>query len=139
MKATLKLDRNMRLIGTNHLGLETAFDTHPDVGGEDSAPTPMEIVLEAAAACSVLDVLSILRKKKKTIDDLKVYLDSERATDHPKIFKKIHMIFELTSPNAELSDLERCIELSQEKYCSVSAMIKLSGCEITWEGRIIKS
>jgi putative redox protein len=55
MKANLKLDRNMRIIGTNEKGLETIFDTSPKVGGEDTAPTPMEIMLQSVAACSFAD------------------------------------------------------------------------------------
>jgi len=138
MKAELRLDRNLRLIGKNETGLETVFDTHSDVGGEDSAPTPMEILLQALAACTSMDVLSILRKKKKQIDDYWIELEGERAETHPKVFKKAHMIINLKSPDAEEKDLVRAIELSHEKYCSVSTMFKASGCEVTFEAKIFR-
>ena len=136
MKANLKLDRKMRIIGTNDLGLETIFDTHPGVGGEDTAPTPMEIMLQAMGSCSFMDVISILRKKRKQVDGLNISLDGERGDKHPKMFTKVHLVYELESPDAELKDLERAIELSQATYCGASAMFKAAGCEVTWEARI---
>ena len=136
MKATLRLDRKMRIIGTNSANLETVFDSHPSVGGEDTAATPMEIVLQGMGACSFMDVVSILRKKRKDIRGLNIYLDAERADQHPKVITKVHMIYELESPDSDLKDLERAVELSQEKYCGVSAMFKRSGCDVAWECKI---
>ena len=138
MKANLRLDRKMRIIGTNEMGLETYFDTHPSVGGEDSAATPMEVALQAMGACSYMDVISILRKKRKEVQDLQIHLSAERADTHPKVITKAHMIYELFSSDAELSDLERAVELSQEKYCGVSTMFKRSGCEVTFECKITR-
>lgn len=138
MKATLQLDRNMRLIGRNTKGQETYFDTVAQVGGDESAPSPMEIVLQSVAACSSLDVISILRKKKKEVAAYNVELEATRAEDHPKVFTNIKVKYILTSPDAELTDLERAIELSEEKYCSVSAMLNRSGCIISHEAQIIR-
>lgn len=136
MKATLKLDRKMRIIGSNEMNLETVFDTHPSVGGEDTGPTPMEIILQGMGACSFMDVVSILRKKRKQVDGLSVHLDGVRGDTHPKIFTNVRLVYELESPDAELKDLERAVELSQEKYCGASAMFKLAGCKVTWECKI---
>ena len=133
MKVELKLDKNMRIIGTNSLGKTTFFDTHTDSGGEDSAPTPMEIMLEAMGGCTFMDVLAILRKKRKIINELKISINGERAESHPKVFTKVHLTFELTSPDAEEKDLARAVELSQTTYCSAAAMFKRSGCEISYD------
>ena len=138
MKTTLKLDRNMRIIATNHLGLETVFDTHPSVGGEDTAATPMEIMLQAMAACSFMDVISILRKKRKEVKDLHIHIDGTRADTHPKVYTKVHLEFVLFSSDAEMKDLERSVELSQTKYCGASAMFRAAGCEVTYECKIVK-
>jgi putative redox protein len=137
MKVSLKLDGNMRIIGTNSRNHETIFDTSEAAGGTDSAPSPMEIVLEAMASCSIMDTVSILRKKRKQIGSLNVYVEGTRAESHPKVFTKVHLIFELKSPDAELKDLERAVQLSQENYCSVSVMIKRSGCEVTSECKLV--
>ncbi len=133
MEANLRLDRNMRIIGTSATGLETVFDTHPSVGGEDTAPTPMEILLQAMAACSFMDVVSIVRKKRKTVTNLEINAKAERAKEHPMVFQKVHLTYILTSPDAEEADLNRAVELSQKTYCGASAMFKRSGCEVTWE------
>ncbi len=133
MKANLKLDRNMRIIGTNEKGLETIFDTSPKVGGEDTAATPMEIMLQSVAACSFMDTISILRKKRKTINDLQIDIEGERTEEHPKVFKTIVLKYTLVSPDAELNDLERAVELSQDKYCGASAMMKLAGADVSYK------
>ncbi|MCX7908257.1 MAG: OsmC family protein [Ignavibacteria bacterium] len=138
MEVNLRLDKNMRIIGTNRLGLETHFDTSPEFGGEHSAPSPMETMLMAMGACTFMDVVSILRKKRKTITSMTIKIEAKRASEHPKVFVKSHLIYELVSPDATIEDLNRSIELSQTKYCSASAMFKLAGCEVTWEARVIK-
>lgn len=138
MEVNLNLERNMRLIGKNKQGLEVIFDTDPSVGGENTAPKPMETFLMALGACTSMDVLSILRKKRKTIQGFSVKLIGERAREHPMVFTKVHLVYELVSPDATIDDLNRSIELSQTKYCSASAMFKEAGCEVSWEA-IIKN
>ena len=138
MEAKLTYDRNMRIVGTNTLGLQTVFDSHPAAGGEDTAPTPMEIMLQAMGACSFMDILSILRKKRKTISGLSISLNGQRAEKHPMVFTSVHLIYELERPDAEIKDLERAIELSQSTYCGISAMFQRSGCEVTWESILNK-
>lgn len=137
MTATIELEKNMKIIGTTPAGHKTYFDTTEASGGNDSAATPMEITLQAAAACSMMDVAAILKKKKKTVEELKIKIDGVQADTYPKVFTKIKMFYELKSPDAELKDLDRAIELSQSTYCSVSAMLKSSGCEIKWESKLI--
>ncbi|MFC2130635.1 OsmC family protein [Bacteroidota bacterium] len=139
MKSTVKLDRNMRLIGTNPKGLETVFDTVQEVGGENTAATPMEIMLQSLAGCSAMDVLSILRKKRKQVDEFWIDIEGERADEHPKVFTKVHLVYNLKSPDAKEKDLIRSVELSQDKYCGASGMFKASGCEVTFETNLIKS
>ncbi len=137
MKANLKLDSKMRIIGTDIKGHETIFDT-PAAGGEDTAATPMQVMLEAMAACSFMDVISILRKKRKTVDGMEIEIEGDRREEHPKYFTRVHLRYKLTSPDAELSDLERCIDLSQNKYCGASAMFKNAGCEVSHEAEVVK-
>lgn len=137
MKVTLELDKNMRFIGKDSRNHLTYFDTTDKVGGDDSAPTPMEIMLQALGACTLMDVVSILRKKRKTVEGINLYIEGKRAENHPKVFTDVHLSFELKSPDAEMKDLERSIELSESTYCSASAMFKRSGCNLTWEAKIL--
>jgi putative redox protein len=138
MKAELRLDKNMRIIGTNEMGLETYFDTHAESGGDDSAATPMEVALQCMGACSFLDVISIVRKKKREVQDLQIHITAERATEHPRVITEAHLVFELFSPDAEMEDLQRAVDLSQEKYCGVSTMFKRGGCKVSWECKITR-
>ncbi|MCS6988405.1 MAG: OsmC family protein [Chloroherpetonaceae bacterium] len=136
MKATVVYDGKYPMRGYNERGNETRFEPSPDHGGSGNIATPMEIFLQSAAACSMVDVISILEKKRKRIADLKIFIESERANEHPKVFTKVKFRYELTSPDAELADLEHSVQLSMEKYCSVSATLKRSGCEVTYESAI---
>ena len=94
-------------------------------------------MLQALGACTLMDVVSILRKKRKTVESINLYIEGKRAENHPKVFTDVHLIFELKSPDAEMKDLERSIELSETTYCSASAMFKRSGCNLTWEAKIL--
>lgn len=136
MNVKLKLDRNMRIIATNQMGQETIFDSSPEIGGENSAPTPMQVFLQSMVACTFMDTLSILRKKRKEVVELKIDVDAERTETHPKVFTHVTMNFTLVSSDAELADLNRSIELSQTTYCSASAMFQRSGCKVDWTAEI---
>lgn len=137
MKVTLKLDRKMRIIGKNEREHETVFDAAEKGGGENTAASPMEIMLQAMGSCSFMDVISILRKKKVTIDNIEIEIKGERAEVHPKVFTKVHLNYMLTTPDGSIHDLERSIDLSQNKYCGAAAMFRQSGCEVTYEAHII--
>lgn len=137
MKATLKFEKEMRLAGYNELGRVTYFDSHhPQPGGEDSAATPLEVMLQSLGGCAAMDVLSMLRKMNKTIEEFNIELDAERAETHPKIFTKVKLIYNLKSPDATIDELNNIINLSQNKFCSVSAMFKKAGCKVSWEANI---
>ena len=129
MKAHVEWKVGMLLEGKNAEGMSTFFDSHH---AEQRYGTPMEIMLQAMASCSIMDVISILEKKRKTITALHVEVDSDRSDGHPKVFTAVRLRYTLISPDAELKDLERSVELSQHSYCSASAMFQKAGCEVSW-------
>jgi len=88
----------------------------------------MEAVLEALAACSMMDVIGILKKKRKTVVALTASVGADRAESHPKVFTSITISYLLESPDSSLADLEKAVSLSLGTYCSVSAMLKQGGC-----------
>ncbi len=139
MKAELELvDSGMRLVGRNERGQMSFFDADPAVGGSDSAPRPLEVFLQAMMACTAMDVLSILRKKRRTVTAFRMSAEAERAAEHPRVFTRIHLRYELVSPDATEQDLQRAIELSQSTYCSASIMVRRSGCTLTWEAQLLR-
>ncbi|MFA5511655.1 MAG: OsmC family protein [Candidatus Kapaibacterium sp.] len=139
MIVTLKLNKNNSLTASDSEGLITNFDASKSHGGTGVGSSPMVVMLEAMAACSFLDVLSIIKKKRKQVDDLQIIVDGKRAEEHPKVYETVHLHFILTSPDAEQNDLERAMELSQTKYCGASAMFQRSGCKVSWDGEIKKA
>jgi putative redox protein len=142
MTATLTFDAAhnlpMQLVGINEHGKQTLFDTKPDHGGNGSAASPMEVLMQATAACSTMDVLTILRKKRKTVTALRVEMEGDRAEEHPKRFLRMKFTFILTSPDAVLEDLKRSVELSETTYCSAAAMARLSGCALEFDCKLIR-
>lgn len=138
MKVNVRYNKNMSFIGKNETNHETHFDSNSPEADYEAA-TPMEILLEAAAACSGMDVVSMLNKRKKTIDSLNIDVNGDKRDEHPKIYTKVHMTYTLKSPDIEPNELERSISLSHEKYCSVSATLRLAGAEITYDYKIKKS
>ncbi len=129
----------MPLSGVNDKGYETLFGTSPAVPGPDAAASPMDIVLESLAACSMMDILSILKKMKREPLGLETSLDAERAESYPKVFTSIRVHYRLHCPGCTMQELEKAVTLSMEKYCSVGAMLKASGCSIHWTAELVSS
>jgi|APMed6443717190_1056831.scaffolds.fasta_scaffold39064_2 putative redox protein len=138
MNASVTFRNTMPLAGTTRAGHVTLFDTSAEFYGTGSAPSPMEMVLESLAACSMMDVISILRKKRRDPVALCVEVDGDRAEEHPKVFTAISMRFSLESPDCPLADFHRAVSLSMEKYCSVAAMLRHSGCRIEWKTELLR-
>lgn len=133
MKISVDWKGGMCLEGHNSEQKKTVFDSLSSENYVSKAATPMEIMLQSMAACSMMDVLSILEKKRKNITSLHVEVIGDRADEHPKVFTSVLLKFYLKSTDAELKDIERSVELSQQTYCSAAAMFKRSGCEVKTE------
>ena len=114
---------NFRLNARNEKGVSTNFDAPREHGGEETALSPMETVLASLAACTSYDVLIILKKKRQKVTGYSVEATGERKEEPPRIFTKIHLKYILKGENIVPDAVERAIKLSEEKYCSVGAMI----------------
>lgn len=137
MKAIIKSIHGLSLVGKADSGHWVPMDTSSATGGNGAASSPMELVLLALGGCTSLDVLSILAKKRVVLDDYEVHLQAERAEDHPKVFTAIVIKFIFYGKNIPKEAVERAIELSDTKYCSVSAMLK-AATKISVEYEIIE-
>ncbi len=84
---------------------------------------PMETVLIALAGCTGDDVLSILNKKRRHVSGLKINVRGRRAENPPKVYTEIHVEYVLVGSDLQEKDVEQAIRLSEEKYCSVGAML----------------
>ncbi len=94
-----------------------------DAGEVKTASTPMELVLIALCGCTASDVVGILRKKREPFTGLEVAVQAERATEHPKVFTQIKLVYRVSGKVAHKS-MEDAVRLSKAKYCSVSAMLE---------------
>jgi len=123
MKARIKWVENVSFLGESGSGHAILMDGAPEGGGRNLGPRPMETVLIGTGGCTAYDVVHILKKARADISDCVVEIDSERATDDPKVFTKIHMHFIVTGKGLKPAQVERAIALSAEKYCSASIML----------------
>ena len=94
-----------------------------DAGSEKSANSPMELVLIALCGCTASDVVGILRKKREPFTSLEVRATAERTETFPKVFTSIRVVYRVTG-NVTRKAMEDAVRLSEEKYCSVSAMLE---------------
>ena len=120
MQAKVKWLDNNTFIGHSGSGHAVVFD-----GSKEGsvAASPMEMVLMAAGACSSVDVVSILKKARQQVVDCEVQLSAERAETIPKVFTKLHLHFDVTGIDLSEKQVERAVQLSADKYCSVSLML----------------
>lgn len=121
--------------GSGHV---VAMDGAPAGGGNNLAPRPMEMVLTGAGGCSAYDVVLILKKGRHQITQCTVDIDAERAETDPKVFTKIHFHFKVTGKGLNREAVERAVQLTHEKYCSVIAMLEKTA-EITCETSVIEA
>lgn len=101
-----------------------------EIYGETS-PSPMEMVLHAHAACSLIDVKDGLKHRIENVDYITVEIESERAQESPKVFTAVVMKYIVKGEVPEKL-LDRLIESSHEKFCSVGKMITRSGATLDW-------
>lgn len=130
----IKLVQNgpVRFVATNGAGAVGIIDGPADMGGENAGLRPMETLLAALAGCSSLDVIHIMKKQRQNLEHLEVEVDGKRADTIPAVFTKIHMRFKGYGP-IDLLKFQKAVELSMEKYCSVSKMLQ-PAVAITVEG-----
>lgn len=99
------------------------------LGGDGSAVGPMQAVLMATAGCSTIDIVMILEKMKQPLEDIQVEVDGKRREKIPRVYTHIHLHYKLKGDLSE-KKVQRAVELSLGKYCSVSKMLEKS-VEIT--------
>ena len=106
-------------------------------GGCNAGSRPKELILIALGGCTGSDVITILKKKKVQVDDFEMNLTADAAEEHPQVYKKINVEFVLYGKDIQEKDVERAIELSQTKYCSVTQMLN-KAVDITHSYKIIR-
>ena len=106
----------------NESGTICKIDSSKDNGGKNKGLTPMELLAGALAACVSIDVLMILNKQHIEPKKYEVSVDATKKNSVPSPFEKIHLVFSIDA-EIDLSKVERAIQLSIDKYCSVKASL----------------
>ncbi|QAV22859.1 OsmC family protein [Proteus hauseri] len=119
MEARVKWVEDLSFLGESSSGHQIMMDGNSG----DKAPSPMEMLLIAAGGCSAIDVVSILRKGRHQVTDCEVKLTSNRREEAPRLFTDINLHFIVSGKELTDKIVERAVQLSAEKYCSVSLML----------------
>jgi putative redox protein len=117
-------------------GHKIIIDAAEPVGGENRGPRPKPLMLVALAGCTGMDVVSILKKMRVEVDAYAVHVEGDLTEEHPKQFYQMRIVHEFKGNDLPMDKLEKAVNLSEERYCGVSAMYK-KAIGITTEIRIV--
>jgi putative redox protein len=132
--AIVKWAGEQKFVAAMPSGHAVPFDADRD---RNTAPGPMEMLLGALGACTATDVVIILGKKRQKLESLEVVVSGERASEPPTVWTKLEIVYRLRGALEEKA-VRDAIELSEEKYCSVAAMLRKTAA-ITFRYEILPS
>ena len=132
MKARIQWVDGAMFLGESGSGHVVVMDGPPENGGRNLGVRPMEMLLLGLGGCSNFDVVSILKKARQPVESCEAFLEAERADEDPKGFTKIHLHFVVKGRGLKEAQVKRAVELSAEKYCSASIMLKRGGVNVTY-------
>jgi putative redox protein len=130
--ATIKWIGAQKFAATSPSGHTMVIDSDRK---SNEAPGPMELVLMALGACTATDIVIILEKKRQKMQSLEVICSGERAAEPPQVWVTLELFFRLHG-DLDQAAVKRAIDLSEEKYCSVSATLKKTA-KLTWRYEIL--
>lgn len=116
-------------------GHRFTVDAAPEQGGAGLGPKPKPLVLAGLAGCTGMDVVSILQKGRMKWDTFTVGVEGELSEAHPKIYRRIKIVYTFTGAELDAKKIERAVRLSRETYCGVSEMLR-HAAEISHEIRL---
>ena len=121
----------------NDSGIVVHLDSSPDSGGQNLGMRPMQMILAAMGGCSAIDIISILKKQRQDLKDIKITVTGEREKDAvPSLYTEVHAHFKLYG-NLDSDKVEKAVTLSVEKYCSVVKTLEKTA-KVTYSFEIIK-
>ncbi len=105
-------------------GFKIKLDAEEGVGGKNTGPRPKPLTLVSLGGCTGMDVISILTKMRVKPDYFNVEVTGELTEEHPKYYNKIHIVYTFSGDELPMAKLEKAINLSQDRYCGVSEMLR---------------
>jgi len=113
-------------------GHHVVMDSAPEFGGKNRGPRPKALMLTSLCGCTGMDVISVLKKMRVSPDQFTVTARAEISEEHPKVYTSIHLTYEFKGEDLPMDKLQKAVDLSQERYCGVSAMLR-KACTLTYE------
>jgi len=138
MTAKITWINGRAFLGESGSGHAVVMDGAAEAGGRNIGVRPMEMLLLGLGGCTAFDVVMILEKAREKVTGCEVSLEAERAGEEPKVFTAVKMVYTLTGKGLKPAVVERAVRLSEEKYCSATAMFRHTA-EITSEWRIVEA
>ena len=127
-----RLDDAFHFEAKDEEGHSIHYDGSLKIGGKNKGISPMKSLLMAIGSCSAIDIVLILKKQKQEITDFWISIDGEREKDKtPALWETINVHFKLKG-KIEKEKAERAVQLSMEKYCSVSQTLEKAGAKVTY-------
>jgi putative redox protein len=117
---------------TEMSGHRLVVDANPKFGGEGRGPQPKPLLLFSLAGCTGMDIVSLLNKMRVEFEDFKINVTAELTDEHPRYYHKIHLTYQFKGKDINKAKVEKAVNLSQDKYCGVSYMLK-QAAKITFE------
>src|SRR5579859_2276089 len=121
--AQAQLAGEMRFDVETGSGHRVILDTTKENGGQDTGPSPMEMLLVALAGCAGIDIISMLRKMRQEVSGYEICVHGTRVEEHPRVYNQITVEHIVTGHNIQPDAVQRALKLSEETYCSVNAML----------------
>jgi len=121
-KVTLELE-DVKGTGLRFRCTAGPFTTHLDSGKNATAPNPVKMLMFAVAACTGMDVIEIMRKKRQVVTGYDIEVSGERRDEHPRAFTSMEVVHKLRGHGLSRASAEEAVRLSADKYCSVSATV----------------
>ena len=127
MDAQIVQLKGITFMGRGKTGHWVAMDGPEKFEGSDSATRPKELILISLGGCTGSDVISILKKMREKVTRFEIEIEAEEEKErHPKVYKKIHILYKFWGDSLKKAVVEKAINLSLDSYCSVTAMLKNS-------------
>ncbi len=123
MDAKVTWQEGMSFTGTADSGFQLRLGADPEVGGANDGFRPLELMAVSLAGCTAMDVISILRKKQQQVTAFEVRVHAERAPEHPKVFTRLTIVYDVRGRGLDEAAVRRAIELTATKYCPAQAML----------------
>lgn len=139
MQSSVHWLENVAFEAKTQSGHTIIMDGSPEYGGENQGARPMELILTGLGGCASFDIVTILKKARQDITDVRCDLKAERADTIPAVFTKIHLHFVISGNGVKEKQVAKAVELSAEKYCSASKMLMDGGVEITHDFEILEA